>query len=148
MGVTILLHVCHHAQVCLPSEPRQLQGQYWGYSTRIAGGLAEALDSCPFGGAYDVRIGTSERGAVFGGPGAAVTKLPAFKHALLVFGGPLGLEACAAKDPSLAACDSVEGLFDLYLNTCPQQGSRTIRTEEAVLISLGMLQHALRQAGE
>lgn len=77
-----------------------------------------------------------------------VTKLPPFRHALIVFGGPLGLEACAAKDPSLAACDSVEWLFDLYLNTCPQQGSRTIRTEEAVLISLGMLQHAVRQAGE
>lgn len=77
----------------------------------------------------------------------AITKLPAFRHALIVFGGPLGLEVCAAKDPQLASCEDVAGLFDLYLNTCPEQGSRTIRTEEAVLISLGALQHALRCAG-
>ena len=32
-----------------------------------------------------------------------------------------------------------EPLFDLYLNTCPDQGSRTIRSEEAILISLSTL---------
>jgi len=38
-------------------------------------------------------------------------------------------------------------LFDLYVNTCPSQGSRTIRTEEAILISLAALQPGLTQAG-
>lgn len=35
-------------------------------------------------------------------------------------------------------------LFDMWVNTCPGQGSRTIRTEEAVLITLARLrQHVL-----
>lgn len=34
-------------------------------------------------------------------------------------------------------------LFDRYLNTCHHQGSRTIRTEEALLITLAFLQPAL-----
>jgi predicted SPOUT superfamily RNA methylase MTH1 len=36
-------------------------------------------------------------------------------------------------------------VFDLYLNTCPNQGSRTIRTEEAVLISMAYFQTALNK---
>ncbi len=35
-------------QVCLPSEPRRVLGQYWGYTTRIANGLSAALQGCPF----------------------------------------------------------------------------------------------------
>ena len=34
-------------------------------------------------------------------------------------------------------------LFDRYLNVCPDQGSRTIRTEEAVLLCLMYLKEAL-----
>ena len=40
-------------------------------------------------------------------------------------------------------------LFDLWVNTCPGQGSRTIRTEEAVLITLARLrQHVLGNGTE
>lgn len=38
-------------------------------------------------------------------------------------------------------------VFDYYINTCPNQGSRTIRTEEAVLISMTYLQTAISQYG-
>jgi predicted SPOUT superfamily RNA methylase MTH1 len=37
-------------------------------------------------------------------------------------------------------------LFDMWVNTCPTQGSRTIRTEEAVLISLARLQPAIQRS--
>ncbi|KAE8593072.1 hypothetical protein XENTR_v10018967 [Xenopus tropicalis] len=37
-------------------------------------------------------------------------------------------------------------LFNHYLNTCPDQGSRTIRTEEAILISLAALKPRLQAA--
>ena len=37
-------------------------------------------------------------------------------------------------------------LFDIYLNTCPNQGSRTIRTEEAVLITLSALRPKILEA--
>ncbi|CAI5487628.1 unnamed protein product [Closterium sp. Naga37s-1] len=57
--------------------------------------------------------------------------LAAFEmHLLVVFGGVAGLEEACEGDEGLAG-DSREprGLCQLYLNTCPFQGSRTIRTE-------------------
>lgn len=50
------------------------------------------------------------------------------RHALVVFGGLEGLEAAVDVDPNLEVTDP-SVLFDFYLNTCPSQGSRTIRTE-------------------
>ncbi|GKV38528.1 hypothetical protein SLEP1_g46435 [Rubroshorea leprosula] len=37
-------------------------------------------------------------------------------------------------------------VFDLYLNTCPHQGSQTIRTEEAIFISLHYFQEEITRA--
>lgn len=50
------------------------------------------------------------------------------RHALVVFGGLQGLEAGVDADANLEVTDP-SLLFDFYLNTCPSQGSRTIRTE-------------------
>ena len=114
-------------------------------------------------GGYDLTIGTSERGvdareavprALRGVGGVSQQQQqqqqqqqsrakhlphgpPPFQHALVVFGGPAGLEAADAGAPSM---------FDVWVNTCPGQGSRTIRTEEAVLVSLAALQPALAAA--
>jgi methyltransferase len=52
-----------------------------------------------------------------------------------------------AHDKRMKAREPAE-VFNLYLNTCPAQGSRTIRTEEAVLISMGFLQAAVARFGE
>ena len=41
-----------------------------------------------------------------------------------------------------------KGLFDLYLNTCLDQGLRTIRTEEAIMISLSVLRPELDKLKE
>ena len=38
---------------------------------------------------------------------------------------------------------SKENVFNMYLNTCINQGLRTIRTEEAILISLSVLKPKL-----
>lgn len=46
----------------------------------------------------------------------------------MVFGGLAGLEASVDSDTNLDISDP-SSLFNLYLNTCPMQGSRTIRTE-------------------
>ena len=90
-------------------------------------------------GGYDLSVGTSERGTV-----SKTLQLPGIKHLLVAFGGPAGLEDCMTRDPSYAEVDQdASKLFDLWLNTCPQQGSRTIRTEEALLISMSCLQSAL-----
>lgn len=45
-----------------------------------------------------------------------------------MFGGLQGLEAGVDADANLDVTDP-SLLFDFYLNTCPSQGSRTIRTE-------------------
>ena len=48
-----------------------------------------------------------------------------------MFGGLNGLEYSLEADESLSI-NNVALLFDHYLNTCPMQGSRTIRTEVCV----------------
>jgi predicted SPOUT superfamily RNA methylase MTH1 len=57
-----------------------------------------------------------------------------------VFGGLQGLEKAIEHDTNHVAPDE---LFHFYINTCPQQGSRTIRTEEAILITLSCLREKL-----
>lgn len=90
-------------------------------------------------GGYDLKIGTSECGSV---QPASQLQLPEREHAIIVVGGPLGLEDCYHKDTQRAGSDVAE-LFDMWINTCPNQGSRTIRTEEAILITMSYLQPAL-----
>lgn len=68
-------------------------------------------------GGYDLLVGTSERGTV---AEASKVVLPPFRHALLAFGGPKGLEDCAARDPSLQGRQAAD-LFSAWLNTAPAQ---------------------------
>ena len=120
-------------------------------------------------GGYDLKIGTSERGDVFhpsgpspssssddadananaGGVGVGVGGQPflqapgakgykGFKHAIIAFGAVDGLEFACKNDVNTQVTDPSE-LFDLYLNTCASQGSRTIRAEEAMMISMACL---------
>ncbi|XP_021048505.1 putative methyltransferase C9orf114 homolog [Mus pahari] len=122
-------------------DPRTKAGLYWGYTVRLASCLSAVFAEAPFQDGYDLTIGTSERGSA-----VASAQLPSFRHALVVFGGLQGLEAGVDADPNLEVADP-SVLFDFYVNTCPSQGSRTIRTEEAILISLAALQPGLTQVG-
>ncbi|XP_010121615.1 PREDICTED: uncharacterized protein C9orf114 homolog [Chlamydotis macqueenii] len=121
-------------------HPRTVSGLYWGYSVRLASCLSAVFSECPFKEGYDLSIGTSERGS-----SVDQAALPSFRHALVVFGGLEGLEAGVDVDPNLEVTDP-SVLFDFYLNTCPSQGSRTIRTEEALLISLSALRPHIDKA--
>jgi len=76
-----------------------------------------------------------------------------YNHALVVFGGVAGLEAaCAADDEIMAKVGwdkmNVESAFDFWVNAVPGQGSRTIRTEEALFVVLSQLEHWLKVAGK
>ncbi|XP_077334802.1 28S rRNA (uridine-N(3))-methyltransferase isoform X1 [Lithobates pipiens] len=126
--------------VVSPQHPRTESGIYWGYKVRLASCLSAVFTECPFKDGYDQTIGTSERGTNV----EAVT-LPAFRHALVVFGGVQGLEASVDSDQNLDI-EEPSVLFNYYLNTCPVQGSRTIRTEEAILISLAALKPRIELA--
>uniref|UniRef100_A0A669Q8V0 28S rRNA (uridine-N(3))-methyltransferase n=1 Tax=Phasianus colchicus TaxID=9054 RepID=A0A669Q8V0_PHACC len=121
-------------------HPRTVSGLYWGYSVRLASCLSAVFSECPFKEGYDLSIGTSERGN-----SVDQVTLPSFRHILVVFGGLQGLEAGVDADSNLEVTDP-SVLFDFYLNTCPSQGSRTIRTEEALLISLSALRPHIDEA--
>ncbi|XP_053674231.1 putative methyltransferase C9orf114 [Anopheles nili] len=128
-----------HAKVVPPSQPRQETGIYWGYTVRIANSLSQVFTKSPYRGGYDLTIGTSDRGS---NVHEVEAKSLSYRHALIVFGGVLGLEPALENDNKLTV-DTVEDLFDEYLNTVPMQGSRTVRTEEAILISMAALGNKL-----
>uniref|UniRef100_A0A672IBM3 28S rRNA (uridine-N(3))-methyltransferase n=1 Tax=Salarias fasciatus TaxID=181472 RepID=A0A672IBM3_SALFA len=126
--------------VVAPHVPRSEGGLYWGYSVRLASCFSAVFTESPFKEGYDVTVGTSERGSSLDR-----ATLPPFRHLLVVFGGLQGLEASVDADQNLDETDP-SVLFDLYLNTCPGQGSRTIRTEEAILISMAGLRQKITAA--
>jgi len=128
-------------KVVSPSQPRTLGGLYWGYTTRLADSLSAVLNSSPYKGGYDMTIGTSEKGVR-----VEEVVVDKFEHLLVVFGGVGGLEAALEGDGKLEAA-SPAGLFRHYVNVCPEQGSRTIRTEEALLVALASLRPAILAAG-
>ncbi|KAI1610252.1 putative RNA methyltransferase [Exophiala viscosa] len=142
--VTVRLTDDALAETVAPSAPREDKGYYWGFAVRQCNSLSNVLTECPFDGGYDVTIGTSERGA----PLTQVMMEPRFlkpaelnfQHVLLVFGGVAGLEKATKSDNELQKMGitekNVNELFDAWVNVLPGQGSRTIRTEEAVWLGL------------
>lgn len=130
-----------HGSVVAPGEPRSEKGYYWGYSVRVAKSLSEVVTGCTFPGGYDLIIGTSDKGV-----DAKKAEFSEFSHALVVFGGVEGLEAAIEADSQLRGSEPSD-LFHYYINTCSRQQVRTIRTEEAVLISLCVLHDKLSEKG-
>jgi len=100
-------------KVVSPSSPREDDGTYWGYQTRMADSLHKVFEECPFDGGYDVKIGTSERGDVsIDDKGISV---PQFRHSLIVFGGVAGIEECVDADESHTLPGSQsKKLFDMW----------------------------------
>ncbi|KAG6029702.1 hypothetical protein E4U19_000812 [Claviceps sp. Clav32 group G5] len=127
-----------------PQAPRTEGGYYWGYSVRKCNSLSSVFTESPYENGYDLSIGTSERGTpIQKAFPSSSNKQAKFKHMLIVFGGPRGLEFASMNDEELAKMD-VQGaktkeLFDHWVNVLPNQGSRTIRTEEALFIALTAL---------
>ncbi|RWR93749.1 putative RNA methyltransferase [Cinnamomum micranthum f. kanehirae] len=129
-------------KVVLSSEPREEMGLYWGYKVRYAPSISYVFKHCPYEGGYDHLIGTSEHGLVVT---SSELTIPAFRHLLIAFGGLAGLEENIEEDANFKVKD-VRDVFNAYLNTCPNQGSRTIRTEEAIFISLQFFQEPVKRA--
>ncbi|OLL24215.1 putative methyltransferase C9orf114 [Neolecta irregularis DAH-3] len=125
------------------TTPKQEVGLYWGYKVRIADSISAVFTESPYTNGYDITLGTSERGDEI-----SSISIPEFSHMLVVFGGLAGIEYAIDNDPALEIQGSdAKELFDLWINTCPEQGSRTIRTEEAVLITLGQLRGPIKEKG-
>jgi len=123
-----------NGKIVSPHLPRTEASLYWGYIVRIAESLSKVISECPFRDTegYDLTLGTSEKGSPVSD---LVFPKESFKHLLIVFGGVEGLEYALENDETSKE-DDVSTLFNYYVNTCPHQGSRTIRTEEAILITM------------
>lgn len=126
------------AEAVAPETPRMEAGYYWGYTLRRADSLSAVFTETGFDGGYDVSFGTSERGEPV--DEMVLEEIPRYRHLLAVFGGVAGLETAARNDPVLkekgVGGGNVQDLFDYWVNLAPGQGSRTIRTEEAVWCGL------------
>ncbi|PWY79458.1 DUF171-domain-containing protein [Aspergillus sclerotioniger CBS 115572] len=166
-------HGSAYAEAVHPSTPRAEAGYYWGYYVRRCRSLSTIFTECPFDGGYDLSFGTSERGVPVS---TVVEEKPQvydqdnihhrpichnqppldFQNILIVFGGVAGIEAAVRNDPQLRDMEirpsDAGKLFDYWVNFLPGQGSRTIRTEEAVWMGLMSLHgltegtHRLRKA--
>jgi len=107
--------------------------EYWGYSLRGSKGRLSDLVYSP---EWDLTIGTSRYGEPYT---AAQERLEAdwvrAEKTLIVFGsykdGVLDIIKREGRKP--------EEVFDYILNTVPNQGATTIRTEEAILSTLAVL---------
>ena len=140
----------NRGEAVAPTAPREEAGYYWGYNVRKSSSLSTVFTECPFDGGYDLSFGTSERGSVLTDTLSQISR-PQFSHMLVVFGGPAGLEVAAKSDPELTGkgigANNVAELFDHWINILPDQGSRTIRTEEAVWVGLMGLRSVVLGSG-
>jgi hypothetical protein len=104
-------------------EPAPGDAYYAGFAVRRADSLAQALEG------HDLRIATSRAGEPAG-------KLPAHRlrgRVALAFGPPeLSVEEVAERE-------GLGAKWDLALNAAPGQATETVRTEEAVFLSLAAL---------
>jgi len=108
--------------------PRETAGTYWGYSVEAKTG-AEVLSDPRFG----LKIATSRLGTtVSDGLGLLRSSLRRANGVKLIFGSPSrGLFDIMGKD--------LPRRVDYVLNFFPEQQVETVRTEEAVFVSLGVV---------
>jgi hypothetical protein len=111
---------------------------YWGYSVTGERSLGKILKS----GRFDFTIATSKYGLSFSDIAEEIsTEWKRSKTALVAFGAPnQGLHEIARREGL-----DLESAIDFVVNTVPSQGTETVRTEEAVLASLAILNLRLRR---
>ena len=116
------------------SQP-DMQPIYWGYKVRKVKSLGNVLKDRPV-----LKVGTSRYGTPIQEILPSLSKaLEKASSTIIAFGSPkLGLTEILRKE-KLDPKDT----FDYFVNTAPGQQTSTVRTEEALLISLGMLNSAI-----
>ena len=107
--------------------------EYWGYKVTVEhGSLKGVMNSVR----ADLTIGTSRKASAFADvAGRVARKWKSANSILLVFGAPSrGLNEIARDEGW-----QLREFLDFVVNTIPKQGTETVRTEEAVLASLAIL---------
>ncbi|MEA1869819.1 MAG: RNA methyltransferase [Euryarchaeota archaeon] len=112
--------------------------EYWGYSVARAGSLSGALVQTPAPG---LRIATSRYGESIDAD--LLQKIGAesgSEDVLVVFGAPhKGISEIMDEEKREGRAKSFTAEFDYTLNTLPDQGTETVRLEEAVVATLAIL---------
>lgn len=124
-------------EIVPPTLPRKATGMYWGYTVIKVNSIVEVLEQKK----YDCIVGTSDKGS----PVTDIEFLnngKKFENILVVFGGVDGLESAVGFENDSDAVFRTR--FTHYLNVRPSQGTKTIRTEEAIPLTLGALEPLLR----
>ncbi|MDI6642536.1 MAG: RNA methyltransferase [Candidatus Hodarchaeaceae archaeon] len=121
----------------IPATPvtRAEVPEYWGYEVLQAKTLRESLKVLK----ADYSIGTSRRGQnLYEATQAIKSSNP--RSMAVAFGGPYAglFEICERQ-----GVDAQE-LFDVVINTIPSQGTATVRTEEALVATLALLNLLIR----
>jgi len=106
---------------------------YWGYSIKVE---RRSLKCAVEGAGADLVLGTSRKGIAFAEVADVLGRR--WKDAsgiLVIFGSP------ARGLPEIARDEGVrlDTLVDYMVNTVPCQGTETVRTEEALLATLAVL---------
>jgi hypothetical protein len=115
---------------------REEVDEYWGYEVSLAKNLADALKDSK----ADYVIGTSRHGKnLYEAVRGIESSNP--MSVVIAFGGPYAglFEICERQ-----GVDAKE-LFDVVINTIPKQGTATVRTEEALIATLAVLNVLVRR---
>jgi hypothetical protein len=106
---------------------------YWGYSVKVEQRLFKQFVADD---KFDLVIATARLGSKFHDVAAAIgKKWSGSEHVLVAFGAPSrGLHEIAKAEGT-----RLDVLADFIVNTIPEQGTATVRTEEALLASLAVL---------
>lgn len=118
----------------LEVELTQRPPRYWGYSVRVVDCIADALEG--------LVIATSRHGHPISPAIQNEIKRRSAEMITFVFGAPnRGVEALfreAGLSPEVAS--------DFFVNTIPEQGTETVRTEEAILATLSVFNIAQHES--
>jgi len=106
---------------------------YWGYRITVTNvSFGQLIKTC----AFDLVVATSKRGAPFAKVRDKLTdRWKKSRRILIAFGAPTqGLYEIVAHEHV-----ELEDIAHFTVNTIPNQGTETVRTEEAVFVSLAIL---------
>ncbi len=118
----------------LEVEAIQKPPEYWGYSVRVVASIKDALEG--------LVVTTAKRGKVISPAMRDDIKRRGTGLTTFVFGAPnRGVEALLNE-----AGLSIEEASDFIVNTIPDQGTETVRTEEAILATLSVFNVALHES--
>ena len=106
---------------------------YWGFRVRVE---KRSFDKLVRDGGFDLVIATARIGDKFMDVAGQIRrKWSCSQHVLVAFGAPSrGLHEIAKEEGA-----RLEAIVDFVVNMIPEQGTATVRTEEALLASLAIL---------